>query len=166
MDNRKTSLSTIHAIYNRNALREDIHYSALFALGTRPPAAFSPAWAVHQCHFPRVFDAVCVFCCQLHFFPALDSLVVHHVQKVSGKSGWKLNYLVWSSGQHRFTLASHFRLQAVSLLSWSVEQNARDTQMTTCVTEGAPLNVRARVHSPLLNLKKKRDCSQSTVTLV
>ena len=51
------------------------------------------------------------------------------------------------------------RLQAVSLFSWSVEQNARDTQMTTRVTEGArmcprfsrlrasPLNARPRVHS-------------------
>ena len=37
--------------------------------------------------------------------------------------------------------------------SWSVEQNARDTQMTTRVTEGArhaasPLNARPRVHFP------------------
>ena len=30
-----------------------------------------------------------------------------------------------------------FRLRAVSLFSWSVEQNARDTQMTRRVTEGA-----------------------------
>ena len=30
-----------------------------------------------------------------------------------------------------------FRLWAVSLFSWSVDQNARDTQMTTRVTEGA-----------------------------
>ena len=29
------------------------------------------------------------------------------------------------------------RLQAISLFSWSVEQNARDTQMTTRVTKGA-----------------------------
>ena len=61
-----------------------------------------------------------------------------------------------------------YRLRAVSLFSWSVKQNARDTQMTTRVTEGArrerlppsflasrvsrlaasPLNARARVHSP------------------
>ena len=45
------------------------------------------------------------------------------------------------------------RLRAVSLFSWSVEQNARDTQITTRVTEGArhaasPLNARPRVHSP------------------
>ena len=33
----------------------------------------------------------------------------------------------------------HSRLRAVSLFSWSVEQNARDTQMTTRVTEGAAL---------------------------
>ena len=68
------------------------------------------------------------------------------------------------------------RLRAVSLFSWSVEQNARDTQMTTRVTEDARrdrhgcrprfsrlaaslLNARARVH--LLKLKKKRGCSQS-----
>ena len=31
----------IFTIYNRNALREDIHSPALLALGTRPPAAFS-----------------------------------------------------------------------------------------------------------------------------
>ena len=29
------------------------------------------------------------------------------------------------------------RLRAVSLFSWSVQQNARDTQMTTRVSEGA-----------------------------
>ena len=29
------------------------------------------------------------------------------------------------------------RVRVVSLFSWSVEQNARDTQMTTRVTEGA-----------------------------
>ena len=47
-------------------------------------------------------------------------------------------------------------LRAVSLFSLSVKQNARHTQMTTRVTEGArstrlaalPLNARARVHSP------------------
>ena len=31
------------------------------------------------------------------------------------------------------------RLRAVSLFSWSVEQNPRDTQMTTRVTKGAAL---------------------------
>ena len=55
----------------------------------------------------------------------------------------------------------HSRLRAVSPFSWSVEQNARDTQMTTRVTEGAALVSRvsrlrrstlARVHY----LKKKR----------
>ena len=50
------------------------------------------------------------------------------------------------------------RLRAVSLFSWSVEQNSRDTQMTTRVTEG----VRAL---SILNLKKKRNCSQSSVLL-
>ena len=56
----------------------------------------------------------------------------------------------------------HIRLRAVSLFSWSVEQNARDTQMTTRVTEDARrerhdsaalvsrfsrFNAHARVHS-------------------
>ena len=63
------------------------------------------------------------------------------------------------------------RLRAVSLFSWSIEQNARDTHMTTRVTEGAPLvsrvyaRARTPFHSipiPLLNLKKKRDRSQSS----
>ena len=54
------------------------------------------------------------------------------------------------------------RLRAVSLFSWSVEQNAPDTQMTTRVTEGfAAQRSRARA-LPLLNLKKKRDCLQCT----
>ena len=48
------------------------------------------------------------------------------------------------------------RLRAVSLFSWSVEQNSRDTQMTTRVTEG----VRAL---PILNLKKKRETARSLV---
>ena len=70
---------------------------------------------------------------------------------------------------------SSFRLRAVSLFSWSVEQNARDTEMTKRVTEGArrerlppsfPVSrgfaaQRSRARAlPLLNLKKKRDCSQ------
>ena len=56
----------------------------------------------------------------------------------------------------------NFRLRAVSLFPWSIEQNARDTQMTTRVTQGArrerhycrpllaasPLPARTRVHSP------------------
>ena len=71
----------------------------------------------------------------------------------------------------RLTLS---RLRAVSLFSWSVEQNAPDTQMTTRVTEGSrpethapsflssPLNARSRARAlRLLNLKKKTDCSQS-----
>ena len=62
-----------------------------------------------------------------------------------------------------------YRLRAVSLLSWSVEQDARDTQMTTRVTGDArrerrlaasPLFACARA-LPILNLKKKRDRSQS-----
>ena len=47
------------------------------------------------------------------------------------------------------------RLRAVSLFSWFVEQNARDTQMTTCVTEGVrrerlpPSFLTSRGHSRL-----------------
>ena len=68
------------------------------------------------------------------------------------------------------------RSSGCRLRAWSVEQNARDTQMTTRVTEGprrerlppsflasrgfAAQRVRARA-LPLLNLKKKRHCSQS-----
>ena len=74
------------------------------------------------------------------------------------------------------------RLRAVSLFSWYVEQNGRDTQMTTRVTDGARRErlffllrlppsflasrgfaaQRSRARAlPLLNLKKKRYCSQS-----
>ena len=57
------------------------------------------------------------------------------------------------------------RLRAVSLFSWSVEQNVRDTQMKTRVTEGARRATHAqRSHAralPLLNLKKKGDCLHS-----
>ena len=73
-------------------------------------------------------------------------------------------------------------LRAVSLFSWYVEQNGRDTQMTTRVTDGARRErlffllrlppsflasrgfaaQRSRARAlPLLNLKKKRYCSQS-----
>ena len=56
------------------------------------------------------------------------------------------------------------RLRAVSLFSWSVEQDVRDTQMTTHVTKGArreallglPLNARARVHSRTKSEEKER----------
>ena len=66
-----------------------------------------PGLALHSLHFPRVFDTVCVFFCWQHFFPALDSLVVYHVQKVSGKSSWKVNQLVWSTASsHNMDLPS------------------------------------------------------------
>ena len=55
-------------------------------------------------------------------------------------------------------------LQAVSLFSWSVEQNAQDTQMSTRVTAALVSRVsrRSRVRGlPSLNLKKKRNRSQS-----
>ena len=73
-----------------------------------------------------------------------------------------------------FVILFKCRLRAVSLFSWSVEENARDTQMTTRVTEGArraegcrprhsARRSRARALPPL-NLKKKRDCSQSSLS--
>ena len=71
-----------------------------------------------------------------------------------------------------------FRLRAVSLFAWSVEQNVQDTQIITRVTEGArrerhdnlfsgcrprfsrlaasPLNARARVHSLTKSEEKER----------
>ena len=53
------------------------------------------------------------------------------------------------------------RLRAVSLFSWSVKQNVRDTEMTT--SRGfATRRSRSRT-LPALNLKKKTDCSQSTL---
>ena len=78
------------------------------------------------------------------------------------------------------------RLRAVCLFSWSVEQNVRDTQMTTRLTKDARLERqppsflasrgfvamsvgsfsrtaagnRAQRSLPSVNLKKKRDCSQ------
>ena len=136
---------------------------------------------------------------------------------------WVVAFVMFElAGRRRASLRG--RLRTVSLFSWSVEQNARDTQMTTRVTEGArrerhpnyfllglppsllasrvsrlasrvsrlasrvsrlasrvsllasrasrlvsrvlrlaasPLNARARA-LPFLNLKKRRDCSQST----
>ena len=68
------------------------------------------------------------------------------------------------------------RLRAVCLFSWSVEQNVRDTQMTTRLTKDARLERQppsflasrgfvarhSRSRSlPSVNPKKKRDCSQS-----
>ena len=52
------------------------------------------------------------------------------------------------------------RLRAVSIFSWSVEQNARHTLITTHLTKGEAQSLRARA-LPSLNLKKKRDCSRS-----
>ena len=39
--------------------------------------------------------------------------------------------------QHLLTRGGCYTIRAVSLFSWSVDQNARETQMTTRVTEGA-----------------------------
>ena len=53
------------------------------------------------------------------------------------------------------------KLRAVSPFSWSVEQNARKTQITTRVPEGAVVSrvlldaQIARAHSPSLNLKRE-----------
>ena len=49
------------------------------------------------------------------------------------------------------------RLQAVTLFSWSVEQNARDTKMTTRVTEGA----RRERHEKRESTRKARENSLS-----
>ena len=55
------------------------------------------------------------------------------------------------------------RLRAVSLFSWPVEQSTQDTQMTTRVTEGMRRPCFSRAWALLLiNLKKKRDYSQSS----
>ena len=48
--------------------------------------------------------------------------------------GFKSSYFVFRNLSEMEKIA---RLRAVSLFSWSVEQNARDTQRTTRVTEGA-----------------------------
>ena len=53
-----------------------------------------------------------------------------------------------------------------SLFSWSVEQNARDTQMPSFLASRGFAAQRLRARAlPSLNLKKKRDCSQSKVCL-
>ena len=46
------------------------------------------------------------------------------------------------------------RLRTVSLFSWSVEQNVRDTQMTTRVTKGASLML-ALARAPLTKSEEK-----------
>ena len=70
---------------------------------------------------------------------------------------WAIFFLIGGSS-HRLNFGKFRRLRAVSHFSCSVEQNARDTQMTTRVTEGrrhrfsrladSPLNARARVYFP------------------
>ena len=88
---------------------------------------------------------------------------------------WVVAFVMFElAGRRRASLRG--RLRTVSLFSWSVEQNARDTQMTTRETGEAffscyrprfsrlaalPLNARARA-LPFLNLKKQRDRSRST----
>ena len=49
---------------------------------------------------------------------------------------WAIFFLIGGSS-HRLNFGKFRRLRAVSHFSCSVEQNARDTQMTTRVTEGA-----------------------------
>ena len=46
-------------------------------------------------------------------------------------------FFLFGGSSHRLNFGKFRRLRVVSLFSWSVEQNARDTQMTTRVTEGA-----------------------------
>ena len=57
------------------------------------------------------------------------------------------------------------RLREVSLSSYSVERNAQDTQLTTLASRvSRPRHLTLlRACTPFLNLKKKRDCSQSKV---
>ena len=74
-----------------------------------------------------------------------------------------------------FVIPFKCRLPAISLFSWSVEQNARDTQITTRVTaEGArraggchprfsARRSRARALPPK-HLKKQTDCSHSSLS--
>ena len=54
-----------------------------------------------------------------------------------------------------------YRLRAVSLFSWSIEQNARDTQMTTRFSEGTrqerPLGARARARVHSLTKPEEKD---------
>ena len=82
-------------------------------------------------------------------------------------------FFLFGGSSHRLHFGKFRRLRVVSLFSWSVDQNARNTQMSTHVTEGArrvpsflvsrgfaAQRSRARV-LPLLNLKKKTDYSQS-----
>ena len=82
-------------------------------------------------------------------------------------------FFLFGGSSHRLHFGKFRRLRVVSLFSWSVEQNARNTQMSTRVTEGARQALsflasrgfaaqrsQARV-LPLLNLKKKTDYSQS-----
>ena len=82
-------------------------------------------------------------------------------------------FFLFGGSSHRLHFGKFRRLRVVSLFSWSVEQNTRDMQMSTRVTEGARQALsflasrgfadqrsRARV-LPLLNLKKKTDYSQS-----
>ena len=46
-------------------------------------------------------------------------------------------FFLFGGSSHRLHFGKFRRLRVVSLFSWSVDQNARDTQMTTRVTEGA-----------------------------
>ena len=85
---------------------------------------------------------------------------------------WAIFFLIGGSS-HRLNFGKFRRLRAVSVFPWSVDQNARNTQMSTRVTEGARQALsflasrgfaaqRSRASVlPLLNLKKKTDYSQS-----
>ena len=62
---------------------------------------------------------------------------------------WEKSRLAHLSGTGGCKGMFSIGLRAVSLFSWSVEQNARDTQMTTRLTEGAGReSQRSRVRAP------------------
>ena len=65
-------------------------------------------------------------------------------------SSWAVCHCFVLAAKLIFQSGVWHRPRAVSLFSWSIEQNTRDTQMTTRVTEGARqlARARARVHSP------------------
>ena len=74
--------------------------------------------------------------------------------------------LTWENVRFLRVISSWFlrrdRLRVVSLFSWSVEQNARDTQITTRVSERRFATRRSRARSlPLTKSEKKKNRSQS-----
>ena len=77
--------------------------------------------------------------------------------------------LTWENVRFLRVISSWFlrrdRLRVVSLFSWSVEQNARDTQMTTRVSERRFAARRSRARSlPLTKSEKKKKTARSLTT--